>query len=339
MCRQYAENHSSSEKDFDALVQLIYEECLSPQLDCTFLNTLIEFIPNYRNCSASENVPVNLVDARALLEAAYLKSVNQSYRVALYPYIGAIFRGKKFRRDEEQRISEIEHYIGLLNKLKRNPCTNVICSCVPFDEAKPSNMKQGPSIAKPEVAYSKDEKTSLNASLQTKLEIEQEISSRTRDRLEHHHCSVESWHRDRIQLNEKVLSLQAELSGLLNQFLGFSEAVTDNYILRFANNLIELYNLVFDGFTYHNSRSLSSNDADYYNAVANYQVYMDVISDALADFGIEELRSSSGNSFDGHIHIVRNTSNYTPRTAKVQKSVRPGFRYGKTVIQKEWIEV
>lgn len=344
ICRNHSLNSvSGGTHAFDGLANLIYKECLSSERNCTFLNKTSEFLRCYQYGKSCPDAIINLVDARALLEAAYMNSIHQGYTAGSDPnmekYIGAIFRGKRFRKDENLRISEIWQYINLLNKLASKPLLNATFAGASSDDVHSHPVAVEANQPECEVVSSKEGTTSSATSEQATSTIEQEITNCTKERIEQRQQSLESWHEHCAQLNESVLALQSDMSGLLNRFIGFSDSVTANYVLRFANNLLELYNLVYDGFSYHNPRRLASTDTDYFNSVENYQVYMDVISDALADFGIEEIRSSPGDGFDGHLHEVRNTSNYMPRTATIQNSVRPGFRYGEIVIQKEWVEV
>ena len=64
-----------------------------------------------------------------------------------------------------------------------------------------------------------------------------------------------------------------------------------------------------------------------------------MIVDALADFGVEEISSGAGKSFDGKIHNVTNTKNFSPLRSVIKKSLRSGFRYGDLILQKEDVEV
>ena len=53
----------------------------------------------------------------------------------------------------------------------------------------------------------------------------------------------------------------------------------------------------------------------------------------------EEISSNAGTPFDGEIHNVKNTKNFSSASATVKISLRSGFRYDDLILQKEDVEV
>ncbi|MBR4904690.1 MAG: nucleotide exchange factor GrpE [Selenomonadaceae bacterium] len=150
---------------------------------------------------------------------------------------------------------------------------------------------------------------------------------------------ISAWHDEQNKLAQFVKDLQAPAQKLLEDFRNFSNNITENYIVQFAMRQIELFNLISDNFSWHESRAINAQNPNYYEAVSNYKVYLEMIIDALADFGIEEISSDAGTRFDGRIHDVKNTKNFYPQSALIKKSLRTGFRYGDLILQKEEVEV
>lgn len=170
-------------------------------------------------------------------------------------------------------------------------------------------------------------------------ETEAERTKQLKARREDNAPKIEEWHKGQTELTERVRELQYPAQKLLEDFRSFSTTLTENYIVQFAKTQIELFNLITDNYAWHSSRAETSQSKDYYKAVDNYRSYLELIVDALADFGIEEILSDPKTRFDGKIHDVKNTKNFYPQTATIKKSLRSGFRYGELILQKEEVEV
>ena len=120
--------------------------------------------------------------------------------------------------------------------------------------------------------------------------------------------------------------------------MGFSDKITEKYVLQFARMQIELYNLISDNYIYHKEVSEKSGNQDYINAVSNYEEFLYSLSDALAVFGVEEIVSYPGDAFDGKIHETE-SNGFSSRSAVIKKSIRTGYRYKDIIIQKEKVAV
>ena len=150
---------------------------------------------------------------------------------------------------------------------------------------------------------------------------------------------ISAWHGEQTKLAQSLKALQLPAQKILENLRNFSDDLAENYVMRFAAAQIDLFNLIADNFDSHASKAEQSQNKDYCAAVENCTAYLEMIIDALADFGVDEISSADGTPFDGKIHDVRNTKMFSPRLATVKKSLRPGFKYGERVLQKEAVEV
>ncbi len=173
-----------------------------------------------------------------------------------------------------------------------------------------------------------------------RLRAEQECTERMKLRLEANQREAGEWRHSQKELIGTMSALQADIGRELKRLMCYSDNLTENYVLRFARAMTEIYNLIADGYAFHRGRAERDGNEDYYNAVLNYEEFMSSIADALAVFGVEEIVSVEGTSFDGKFHEVCDGSdNFSARTAVVKRSVRPGFRYNDIVLQKERIQL
>lgn len=149
---------------------------------------------------------------------------------------------------------------------------------------------------------------------------------------------IDKWHSEIEDISSTLKSIQPDVSKMLENIMGFSDKITEKYVLQFARLQIELYNFISDNYMYHKSVSEQSGNQDYINAVSNYEEFLYSISDALAVFGIEEISSCPGENFDGKIHEAE-SNDFSSRRAVIKKCIRSGYRYKDVVIQKEKVEI
>ena len=150
--------------------------------------------------------------------------------------------------------------------------------------------------------------------------------------------NIQEWHDEQQRIREEFSQMQPAVSSVLEGFMTFSDKITENYVLQFAKQQIELYNLIADNYCYHNEKCEEVKNEDYKNAVANYREFMEIIVDDLAAFGIEEICSIPGTAFDGQIHMA-DGSDFSSKETAITKSIRSGFRYQDIIIQKERVTI
>lgn len=184
------------------------------------------------------------------------------------------------------------------------------------------------------------------AKTQAQIELQKHLAAKAAERTKQLELrskdnaqKISEWYGKQANLAQSVKALQMPAQKLLEDLRNFSNNLTNNYIVQFAACQIELFNLISENLNWHRSRAENSLNKDYCDAVENYTIYLDMIIDALANFGVDEISSAAGTHFDGKIHDVKNTKNFFPQTAKIKKSLRSGFRYNDLILQKEAVEV
>jgi len=150
--------------------------------------------------------------------------------------------------------------------------------------------------------------------------------------------SVDQWHEENGTIIDMLKTLQPDVSKTLQTIMSFESKLTENYVYKFAEKQIEIYNMISEALEYHKGASESSGNQDYINAVENYEEFMYSIEDSLAVFGVKTIHSEAGAPFDGEIHEV-DSKDFSSRTAVVKRSIRAGFKHEDKVLQKEKIEV
>ena len=180
------------------------------------------------------------------------------------------------------------------------------------------------------------DKVGARASLTSKSSIgySEEQDTNIKARRENNKKLVEKWHSQVEDISTTLKCMQPDVSKMLENIMGFSDKVTEKYVLQFARMQIELYDFIHDNYQYHYKNSGLSKNQDYINAVANYEEFLYSILDSLAVFGVEEISSCEGDHFDGRIHEAE-SSDFSSRNAIIKKSIRSGFKYMDVIIQKE----
>ena len=171
-----------------------------------------------------------------------------------------------------------------------------------------------------------------------------DVSAYEKERLRHlterssrNHEISEAWHRDQQEVVDTLSSLEEPVRSLMTSLSDLRDRLQDYSDMRFINILIRQYHQIADAWDYHFEKAQNSDHEDYYNAVINYSDFLYDIVDYLALFGVEEIRSEPGTPFDGSIHTVRGTKEFSPRETVVRRSLRSGFRRGDTILEKERI--
>ena len=168
---------------------------------------------------------------------------------------------------------------------------------------------------------------------------ENERTKQLKIRRESNEKKIQLWNKGQMELMNSVKELQSPTQRLLEDFRKFSNNLTENYIVQFAKTQIELFNLIASNYAWHAPKAKDAQNKNYYKAVDNYKDYLDMIVDALAYFGVEEISSDYGTRFNGKIHDVKNTKSFYPQTATIKRSLRSGFKFGDLILQKEEVEV
>lgn len=118
------------------------------------------------------------------------------------------------------------------------------------------------------------------------------------------------------------------------------DSVSESVTRKAYTQLIELYNLIADTKDSTYSLALQTNSQDLENAAYNMDVFLDMLVEYLADYGVQTIVSFQGDHFSAKNHTLGKTGiQFDPRSARIMRSLRNGFVWGEQVLQKERVEI
>lgn len=118
------------------------------------------------------------------------------------------------------------------------------------------------------------------------------------------------------------------------------DSVSESVTRKAYTQLIELYNLIADTKDSTYSLALQTNSQDLENAAYNMDVFLDMLVEYLADYGVQTILSIQGDHFSAQNHTLGKTGiQFDPRSARIVRSLRNGFVWGEQVLQKERVEI
>lgn len=303
----------------DQVIACIHSEIFAPPFETSRSPFLCETANMLREKRGSKGLSV--VDAYVILSGLcdYIRDPSYQTAGAQGGIVKYLFCNQSFPGNQEKSKERIVEYMREIR--------------LRTEEAKHSyegNAQRPKTAERPDVTSAQRPKTAAEALPEPPSDREDRSSLRQ----EQNQDKVRKWHEEQEEIRQSLLKMQPSVRSLMEDFLSFSDRIKENYVLQFARQQIELYDLIADAYAYHKDRAEKRKDEDYRNAVQNYEEYLDMIVDALAAFGIEEIKSEPGCGFDGGIHET-DTDRFSAKSAAVTRSVRSGFRYQEIVIQKE----
>ena len=118
------------------------------------------------------------------------------------------------------------------------------------------------------------------------------------------------------------------------------DSVSETATKKISTKLLELYNLIADSRDSAFVLSKKNNDHELENIAYNMDVFLDMIIEFMADYGIQTIASALGDKFSAkHHEIETDDKQFDPRSAIVKVSKRNGFLWGEQVLQKERVEI
>ena len=118
------------------------------------------------------------------------------------------------------------------------------------------------------------------------------------------------------------------------------DSVYESITRKAYTQLSELYNIIADTKDSTFSLALQTNSQDLENAAYNMDVFLDMLIEYLADYGVQTIFSFQGDDFSAKHHTLGETGvQFDPRNARVSRSLRNGFIWGEQVLQKERVEI
>lgn len=116
------------------------------------------------------------------------------------------------------------------------------------------------------------------------------------------------------------------------------DAVYEGMTKKIYTQFEELYNLIADTKDSTLILAQQSKDQNLENTAYNMEVFLDMITEYLADFGIHTICSTPGERFQTKYHEAKG-SQFDPRSAVIKRSLRNGFVWEEQVLQKERVEI
>lgn len=118
------------------------------------------------------------------------------------------------------------------------------------------------------------------------------------------------------------------------------DSISESITRKAYTQLIELYNLIADTKDSTFSLALQTNSQELENAAYNMDVFLDMLVEYLADYGVQTIASFHGDSFSAKHHTLGKAGiQFDPRNACISRSLRNGFIWGEQVLQKERVEI
>ncbi len=141
------------------------------------------------------------------------------------------------------------------------------------------------------------------------------------------------------RLTEDLHGVMQTLTQLHTDVRAIESSVTEAHTRRIYTQLSELYFLMWDSRRSLSERSDAAANPDVQTTCRNLELFMSILSEILADHGIRTVCTETGAPFDGKYHRPHNTLAFDPGTATVSRSLRCGFAWDSTVLEKEWVDL
>lgn len=148
-------------------------------------------------------------------------------------------------------------------------------------------------------------------------------------------------HADEHSSTEECFSAVREALVKANESIKrLEDSVSESITRKAYTQLIELYNLIADTKDSTFSLALQTNSQDLENAAYNMDVFLDMLVEYLADYGVQTIVSFQEDAFSAKHHTLGKTGiQFDPRNARISRSLRNGFIWGEQVLQKERVEI
>ena len=147
----------------------------------------------------------------------------------------------------------------------------------------------------------------------------------------------EDWLTSQNEITKSLQVLQPDVTKILESIMSFTRNTDESFVLRLSDLLIGFYNSIYDCYEFHKKYTDLTEDENYKNAVENYCMYMDEITDIMSSFGVEEIYSNPGEEFDPHIHELCENVKLKRKKYVLKVHLKSGFRYKDNIIQKELV--
>lgn len=333
-----------------------------------FVSIVKKMIENTKFYRSVDETRIYVFDAYVFISALYSCIQNKDFSYTAISEENLIYLFKPVQFDENNRINFLKNTNSIISKIEATIRMSLEHARTNYTQAKSSTI--GSETPRGRISMSNFTSSELSSGMALssrhesdllsreetyvgdrvrKSEITREseldtkkttnsVDSKVNTRRKENKEIIDKWHSEIDDMNQTLKSIQPDVSKMLENIMGFSDKITEKYVLQFARMQIELYNFISDNYIYHKEVSEKSGNQDYINAVSNYEEFLYSLSDALAVFGVEEIVSYPGDAFDGKIHETE-SNGFSSRSAVIKKSIRTGYRYKDIIIQKEKVAV
>jgi len=137
---------------------------------------------------------------------------------------------------------------------------------------------------------------------------------------------------------EQLLTGAQQLLRGVNETIMSATAEMNRESERAYSELIVLYELISDARTATLMREDFARNPDLEIFASNLEQFLSEIEIVLASFGIQTYRTAEGAAFDGKRHRASSGS-FNPATARIGRSVKPGFKRGSVIKKHELVEL
>ena len=142
------------------------------------------------------------------------------------------------------------------------------------------------------------------------------------------------------QLQHGFSEVRSALLKANDMIKNLEDTVSESSIKKVSSQLLELFNLIADTKDSTADLARKNNDQNLENAAYNMDVFLDMIIEYMAEYGIQSITSMPGDNFSPKYHTVGiSNQQFDPRSASIKVSKRTGFLWGEQVLQKEQVEI
>lgn len=147
-----------------------------------------------------------------------------------------------------------------------------------------------------------------------------------------------------LQEQQEIMNQFAEVRVILIQANERMKCLEDSVSVKMTKKVyiqfLELYNLIADTKDSTLLLVQQTDDRNLEKCAQSMDVFLDMITEYLADYGICTLASSSGQPFSAKYQEAANKGmQFNPKTAIIKRSLRNGFAWDEQVLQKEKVEI
>ncbi|MDR3216669.1 MAG: hypothetical protein LBT55_04555 [Clostridiaceae bacterium] len=155
---------------------------------------------------------------------------------------------------------------------------------------------------------------------------------------------IKSANEIKTQHTKDLQDVQVDIQSAYGKLTTIENGIKHEYVKNSYESLIEVYNLISDGYKAMLPVLQSSTDRDLKIMVNNQEAFLKIIKGHLARIGVEEISSKEGTLYDGRIHELYDRTKLYDSSINLQKAAiinswRSGFKFNDKILQKEMVVI